>query len=82
MESGGKDNTKQTNELLLQGVPLKLTPLIFSKCQIWEEMAESQSRPPKIFLSVRFVNSAIFSKFSSQPHNFFLIVRFVNSTIV
>ena len=40
----------------VQGVPLKSTPLIFSKCQIWEKMAESQSRPPKIFLSVRFVN--------------------------
>ena len=65
----------------LQGVPLKSTPLIFSKCQIWEKMAESQSRPPKIFLSVRFVNSAIFSKFSSRPPKFFLSVRFVNSTI-
>ena len=38
----------------IQGVPLKSTPLIFFKCQIWEKMEESQSRPPKICLSVRF----------------------------
>ena len=52
---------------VVQGVSLKSPPLNFSKFQFVEKITESQSGPPRIFLSIRIWESGNFPNFVVAP---------------